>query len=62
MNIVTQDNADTKSAWSKLNQFLSRRETQWHTDEEVPAFANFEYELHERLMALEPEYSFPPKY
>ncbi len=55
MNIVTQDNTDTKSARSKLNQFLLRRETQWHTDEEVAAFANFEYELHERLMALERE-------
>lgn len=53
MNIVTQDDTDTKSAWSKLNQFLLQRSRQWHTDEEAPAFASFERELHERLMALE---------
>jgi len=55
MNIVTQDDTDTKSAWSKLNQFLVQREGQWHADEETPAFAIFECELHERLMALERE-------
>jgi len=55
MNIVTQDDTDTKSAWSRLNQFLLQREAQWHTGEETPAFASFEYELHERLMALERE-------
>lgn len=53
MNIVTQDDTDTKSAWSKLNQFLLQRDTQWHTDEEAPAFASFERELHEHLMTLE---------
>jgi hypothetical protein len=53
MNIVTQDDTDTKSAWSKLNQFLLQRSRQWHTDEEAPAFASFERELHEHLMALE---------
>lgn len=53
MNIVTQDDTDTKSAWSKLNQFLLQRSTQWHSDEEAPAFASFERELHEHLMALE---------
>jgi hypothetical protein len=53
MNIVTQDDTDTKSAWSKLNQFLLRRSTQWHPDEEAPAFASFERELHQHLMTLE---------
>jgi hypothetical protein len=53
MNIVTQDDTDTKSAWSKLNQFLLQRSRQWHTDEEAPAFVSFERELHEHLMALE---------
>ena len=55
MNIVTQEDTDTKSAWSKLNQFLLQREAQWHTDEEAPAFASFECELHKRLMAIERE-------
>ena len=55
MNIVTQEDIETKSAWSKLNQFLIQREAQWHTDEEAPAFASFECELHERLMAIERE-------
>lgn len=55
MNIVTQGDTDTKSAWSKLNQFLLRREAHRHTDEETPTFAGFEYELHEHLMALERE-------
>jgi len=55
MPIVTQEDRDTKSAWSKLNQFLLQREGQWHTDEETPAFASFECDLHERLMALERE-------
>lgn len=55
MNIVTQDDTDTKAAWSKLNQLLLQREAQWHVDEEVPAFASFEYELHERLMTVERE-------
>jgi hypothetical protein len=53
MNIVTQDDTDTKSAWSKLNQFLSQREAEWQTSEEAPAFASFECDLHERLLALE---------
>jgi hypothetical protein len=53
MNIVTQDDTDTKSAWHKLNQFLLQRNTHWHTVEEAPAFASFERELHEQLMALE---------
>lgn len=53
MNIVTQDDTDTKSAWHKLNQFLSQREAQWQTTEEAPAFASFECELHKRLLALE---------
>jgi hypothetical protein len=53
MNIVTQDDTDTKSAWNKLNQFLLQRNTQWHADEEAPDFASFELELHEHLMALE---------
>ncbi|MCP4416042.1 MAG: hypothetical protein GY805_05440 [Chloroflexi bacterium] len=55
MNIVTQDDTDTKSAWSKLNQLLLQGETQWHVDKEASAFASFEYELHGRLMALERE-------
>ena len=55
MNIVTQEDTDTKSAWSKLNQFLLQREAQWHIDEEAPAFASFECELHERLMVIERE-------
>lgn len=55
MNIVTQDDTDTKSAWNKLNQFLLQREAQRHTDEETSTFASFEYELHEHLMALERE-------
>ncbi len=55
MNIVTQEDTDTKSAWSQLNQFLLQREAQWLTDEELPVFASFECELHERLMALERE-------
>lgn len=53
MNIVTQDDTDTKSARSKLNQFLLQRSRQSHTDEQAPAFASFERELHEHLMALE---------
>ena len=53
MNIVTQDDTDTKSAWSELNQFLLQRSTQWHTDEEAPAFTSFERDLHKHLMALE---------
>jgi hypothetical protein len=55
MSIVTQEDTDTKSAWSKLNQLLLQREAQWHTDEEAPAFASFECELHDHLMALERE-------
>lgn len=55
MNIVTQEDTDTKSAMSKLNQYLLQREAQWHTEEEAPAYASFECELHDHLMALERE-------
>lgn len=55
MNIVTQEDTETKSTWTKLQQFLSRREQQWQSEEETPAFASFEGKLHEQMMELERE-------
>jgi hypothetical protein len=55
MEIVIEKSTGTKSAWSELEHFVLKREKQWQSDEEMPEFAGYEYELHERLMKLERE-------
>ena len=55
MEIVMQKRTGTKSAWAELEQFVLRREKEWQSGEEIPEFASYEHELHERLMKLERE-------
>jgi hypothetical protein len=50
-----QEDTGTKSAWAELEQFVLKREKQWQSGQEAPAFSRYEHELHEQLMKLERE-------
>ena len=55
MERVMEKSTGPKSAWAELEQFVLKREKQWQKGEEIPEFASYEHELHERLMKLERE-------
>lgn len=55
MEIVMEESTGSKTAWTELEHFVLQRAKQWQNGEETPEFADFEYELHERVLKLERE-------